>query len=340
MSKRKPMSDKTKKKIIIVLSILLLLIGGGALGINLYIDSMLNKMDKTAKISATDVGVNTNTKEKSEDKKIINIALLGIDNDGASNRSDAIKIISVNLEEDSVTINSVQRDNLVYIPGSVNRYDKLNHAYQYGGAELTLETLNYNFDLDITQYVAFNFDSVYKIVDLLGGVDITLSDLEATCIGITTGGGTYTLDGEKALNYARLRATDSDYGRMQRQTNVIASIMSTMVGKGVMEMMNVVTKALPYIETNMTNSEIKKYVTNMVGFSMDKLTQYQIPTNGYGDILQSVYLYGYGPHYILKDFSATVEQLHHNIYKDEEYTASEQVLKIEEEILTNYYTAQ
>lgn len=174
---------------------------------------------------------------------------------------------------------------------------------------------------------------------MIGGVNITLSDIEAICIGIKTGGGTYLLNGEQALGYARLRESDSDYTRMQRQNNVIRAILSTMVSKNPMELMNLVQEILPLIETNIPNNDIKSYVTKMVGFSMDNITQYQIPANGYGDVLQSVYLYGYGPHYILRDFSGAVEQLHRNIYKND-YKASEQVERIENEILTNYYTGQ
>lgn len=333
------MSIETKKKIIVVLSILLFILVGGIVGTNLYVDSLLNKMDKKDKISEKDAGVKEETKKESKEQKIVNVALLGIDNDGSAHRADAMKIISLDLDDKAITISSIQRDNLVYIPGSVNRYDKLNHSYQYGGAELLLQTFNYNFDLDMTQYVAFDFDAVYQVVDMIGGVNITLSDIEAICIGIKTGGGTYLLNGEQALGYARLRESDSDYTRMQRQNNVIRAILSTMVSKNPMELMNLVQEILPLIETNIPNSDIKSYVTKMVGFSMDNITQCQIPANGYGDVLQSVYLYGYGPHYILRDFSGAVEQLHRNIYKND-YKASEQVERIENEILTNYYTGQ
>lgn len=335
------MSTNTKKKIIVVLSVLLFILVGGIAGANLYVDSLLNKMNKQDKLTDKDTGVKEETKKESKDQKVVNIALLGIDNDGegTTHRADAMKIISLDLDDKTVTISSVQRDNLVYIPGSVNRYDKLNHSYAYGGAQLLLNTFNYNFDLDMTQYVAFDFDAVYQVVDMVGGVNITLSDLEAVCIGIQSGGGTYTLNGQQALNYVRLRESDNDYVRMQRQNNVIRAILSTMIGKGIPELMNSVQQILPLIETNIPNSDIKKYVTSMVGFSMDNLKQYQMPENGYGDVLQSVYLYGYGPHYILRDFSGMVEQLHRNIYNNN-YKASEQVERIENEILTNYYTGQ
>ena len=72
---------------------------------------------------------------------------------------------------------SFQRDTLIYIPEPENDFDKLNHAYWYGGAPLTLKTLNYNFDLDITRYVAFNFDAIEHIIDMIDGIELDESKL-------------------------------------------------------------------------------------------------------------------------------------------------------------------
>ena len=75
-----------------------------------------------------------------------------------------------------IKITSLQRDTLIWIPEPYNDYDKLNHAHWRGGPELAVKMLNYNFDLDITQYVGFSFEALETLVDLVDGIDITLPD--------------------------------------------------------------------------------------------------------------------------------------------------------------------
>lgn len=330
------MKKKTKKRIVIIVSVILALCIGGVVGVNLYVDSMLNRMTKTEVISIEDAGAN-----ESENTNIINIALLGLDDDGGeTHHSDVMKIISLNLDDESVTINSLQRDNLIYIPGDEPMFDKLNYAYKLGGPELTLQTFNYNLDLDITRYVTFDFTSVPKIVDLVGGVNIALSKEEASLLKLGSVASTYTLNGEQALSFSRIRSLDSDYRRMERQNRVISAILSKVTDLGLTELFDLIKQVLPLIETNLTNHEIKSYVTGMMGFNMDKLSQYQFPANEYDDIMQSIQIDGYGPYYIMKDFSATVEQLHHNIYKNDVYKASTRINELEQEIIEKYYTGE
>lgn len=318
------MSIKAKKRLIVVLATLLILIGGGFLGVNLYIDSILNKMDQKDKFNEKDV--NANELEGNVD----NIALLGVDksDDGSGSRSDVIKLISLDFDNKKIKITSIQRDNLVWQPKQ-DRYEKLNHAYWYDGAEGALSALNYNFDLDITQYVKFDFGSVEHIVDILGGVDITLTAAEASSIGVG-GAGTYHLDGAEALAYSRIRNLDSDYGRMQRQNNVINSVLAGVSGKSPFELLDIVNSVMPYIETNVSNGKIKEYATSLIGFDLGGTEQYQFPSEGYNSILTSLYLYGFGPHYVLKDFESEVKMLHDNIYGGD-YQVSDNVKKVDKE---------
>ncbi len=315
------MSVKAKKRLIVVLATLLILIGGGALGVNLYIDSILNKMDQTDSFSDSDVGANK------LDKNVTNIALLGIDNDSGTDiqRSDVMKLVSLNFKQKKIKITSLQRDNLVYIPMQ-EKYDKLNHGYRDDGAKGALSAINYNFDLNVTQYVKFSFDSVVQIVNMIGGVSINLNGAEAASLGLPL--GVQILNGEEALAYSRIRNIDSDYGRMQRQNNVINSILASMSGKSAFELLDIVTSVMPYVETNISNGQIKSYVTRLVSFDFSDIEQFQFPSEGYNSIQSSISLYGYGPLYILKDFSGEVELLHKNIY-GKDYKASDTVKKVE-----------
>lgn len=317
------MSIKAKKRLIVILSVLLAVIVAFGVGVNLYIDSFLNKLDRSKSISGDDVNL------AKLEGNVTNIALLGIDkDDGGGSRTDVVKLISLDYDHKKIKITSIQRDNLVYQPME-DRYEKLNHAYMWDGVEGTLSALNYNFDLNITQYVKFDFDSVETIVDILGGVDIALTDAEAASLGVGAA-GIYHLNGAQTLAYSRIRNLDSDYGRMARQTNVINAVLASVKGQSVSELLNTASHVLPYIETNVTNNEMKSMALAVVGFDLGNTEQFQFPSEGYGSILASLSLYGYGPHYVLNDFAGEVKLLHDNIY-EKDYKVSKNVKKVDKE---------
>ena len=107
----------------------------------------------------------------SQNGKITNIALFGLDsrNHDYEGRSDAIMVASVNGKTGKIKLVSIARDTYVNVPGYGET--KINHAYAYGGAELAIQTINENFNLDITDYAAVNFDSLADVIDAMGGID-------------------------------------------------------------------------------------------------------------------------------------------------------------------------
>ncbi len=116
-----------------------------------------------------------------------NIVLYGVDaRDGSldkGNRSDTIIIVSINNQTKDVKLCSVYRDSLFSIPDY--GFDKVTHAYSYGGAELSMSVLNTNLDLNITEFVTVNFDVLAEVIDALGGLELTLeSDDEVEQINL------------------------------------------------------------------------------------------------------------------------------------------------------------
>ena len=109
------------------------------------------------------------------DSQITNIALFGLDSreDGNTGRSDVVMVLSVDRRHHALKLTSILRDSEVSIEGY--GYDKITHAYAYGGPELAIKTLNQNFNLDIRNYVTVNFYQMAEIVDAFGGVDIQLT---------------------------------------------------------------------------------------------------------------------------------------------------------------------
>lgn len=153
--------------------------------------------------------------------------LLGIDGHSYKGRSDAMLVLSVNKDAQRVLLSSVPRDTFVYVEGK--GFSKLSHAYSYGGADLAVQTYEENFDIDIEHYFVVNFDSLPQIVDLVGGVTLTLTDAEAEHMGKQyaawgLSGGTQKLDGKEVLAYCRVRKIDSDYKRNERQFKALMAI--------------------------------------------------------------------------------------------------------------------
>ena len=171
----------------------------------------------------------------------VNVLLLGVDDlrEGAQ-RSDAVMIASVGYGRFKLT--SVMRDTLVEIPD--HGRNKLNAAYAYGGAEMVMRTLNQNFGLNIMHYAQVDYVALSRVIDAIGGVEITITDAERerlnatmlearrvfqplgyTAREVTRYGDNIPLDGLQAASYARIRKNDSDYMRTSRQRTLIAAIL-------------------------------------------------------------------------------------------------------------------
>ncbi|MGN1053793.1 MAG: LCP family protein [Erysipelotrichaceae bacterium] len=324
-----------KKKLIILLSIIILLIVSIFIGLNIYVDSIISRVEEGETIHTEDAEIAQEVLEREEVKDIENIALFGVDNSGAKyneERSDAMKIISLNKTDKTIAITSVERDVVVYIPGEYQKYGHFNWAYWFGGPKLAVQTLNYNLDLDITKYVTFTFGAVEDLVDLLGGIDVELTGNEAATVGIGSYAGTYTLNGKQALSYSRIRKLDSDFTRMERQNYVIQAVMNKLKNQDILTIMNIVNEMLPSINTNLTVNEIKDYITSLLSYDLGNIEQYKEPSGEYNDIETCPGLGGY----IVRSYSGMVENLHKNIYKVDSYEVSKRVKDNEERIYSTY----
>lgn len=324
-----------KKKLIILLSIIVLLIVSIFIGLNIYVDSIISRVEEGETIHTEDAEIAQEVLEREEVKDIENIALFGVDNSGAKyneERSDAMKIISLNKTDKTIAITSVERDVVVYIPGDYQKYGHFNWAYWFGGPKLAVQTLNYNLDLDITKYVTFTFGAVEDLVDLLGGIDVELTGNEAATVGIGSYAGTYTLNGKQALSYSRIRKLDSDFTRMERQNYVIQAVMNKLKNQDILTIMNIVNEMLPSINTNLTVNEIKDYITSLLSYDLGNIEQYKEPSGEYDDIETCPGLGGY----IVRSYSGMVENLHKNIYKVDSYEVSQRVKDNEERIYSTY----
>lgn len=321
-----------------ILGVIVVLIGGGLIWGNYMIDSTLDKMVTTEKVKKEEAEINETLLTKEEESQVINVAIFGIDKNGdqTDGRSDAMKIVSLDAKHNTAKITSIQRDTLIYIPGNKQDFEKLNHAYVYGGATLAMQTINYNFDLDLTRYVSFNFEAIEHVIDAMGGIELEIKDYEVPYIADVSKSGLQQLNGPQALEYMRIRHADSDYVRMDRQTNVMKAMFNKLTALGYGDLLALLNDCLPYIETNITKSEILSMGMQALKIDLENIQTYQIPSGGYDDINHTVSYNGYSPLYVMNSYQGMVKELHKNIYGDQSYEPSQTVKDLEAQIYEKF----
>ena len=261
-------------------------------------------------------------------KNVLLISTEGSTGDG-SEKSDTMIIASINSRTDEITLVSLMRDCYVVIPGYGE--NKLNAAYSFGGAELLMDTIEYNFGIAVEDYVSVNFVSFANVVDSVGGIDIEISDAEAQEINtimqaevnsimgddvlddLLDGGGELHLNGKQALSYARIRYIgNADFERTERQRRVIELVMDKVKSFDPTILPNVASSVLPGVETNMTTAELywlSLKVPFIVGYERQQL---QVPAEGtyYGQIMDC------GDSLIV-DFNANYNLIYETAYKEQ-----------------------
>jgi LCP family protein required for cell wall assembly len=306
--------------------IIIALVIVGMFGFTLY---ELRKVN-TTKISKTNenLGIkSTGNLEKEDDRKVINIALFGVDRRVKSepSRSDSIMILSIDIKNKEIKMSSIMRDTYVQIKD--HGETKINHAYAFGGPQLAIRTLNENLNLDIKNYVTVDFFNLEKIIDAIGGVTVDVKQDEISSLNINmleaaniekksiteiVKPGLQKLNGPQAVGYSRIRHdAEGDFRRTERQRIVLAAMITNIQSLGITEYPSVVSKLLPLTETSMSSLDIIKLGTRVFTANIKTLQQERFPVDGYweGKIMDGVW-------YLVADMETTVDQLHKFIYED------------------------
>ena len=309
-------------KVLGILLIIILILLGLTLGIGYAFIS--DKLSNVNYVDIDEANIELNSGVEQELKDYRNIAIFGLDsrdNSFSNSRSDCIIIVSINKKTNDVKLTSVYRDTYVDIEGY--GLDKITHAYAYGGPELAINTLNKNLDLNITEFVTVNFDTVETIVDSIGGITLTITDSEASQIGFSSG-GTYTLDGKEALAYSRIRKIDSDYQRTERMRTVLEAVFNKVKNQELSEISNFVDIVLPHISTNMSTNSIISLVPSAVFYKITDSTGWPYDVSGYS----SDAWYG-----VPVTLESNVKEFHQNIFGNSDYTPSDTVEEISDSII-------
>lgn len=294
MSRKKRNSRRRRKSFfrVFLLSIFIFsLIGFGVT----YIFNILNKVDSVEiPVDDTELGIKDEAIENSD---VINIALFGLDQEeGESvNRADTIMIASLDKVHKKIKLTSIMRDTYVDIPGY--KKDKINHSHAFGGPELSIKTINQNFDMNIREFVTIDFFGFEKIIDTLGGLEIDVKEnevfyvnrgvrdanrLDGTKGESISGSGLQTLDGRQAVAYSRIRKVgDGDFERTERQRFVLEQIVHKGLNAGITKYPSILNSALPLVKTSLSKTEMLSLGTFVFKSDIQEIDKYRLPINGH-----------------------------------------------------------
>jgi len=185
------------------------------------------------------------------------ILLLGLDGrEGLNDRSDTLILVSVDEKNKKAQLLSIPRDTRVKVRGKL---DKINAAYAYGGVDLSKKTVTDFLGVTIDRYVIINFNSLVKLVEQVGGIDVNVPfRMYNRLEGIDLQPGAQHLDGKQVLAYTRYR--DSKHGdreRAQRQQEVLQLLaVKVLEGKSLPQITNFINFVLEEVETDLTAREM------------------------------------------------------------------------------------
>lgn len=249
---------------------------------------------------------------KATAEDIINVLVVGQSSRAGeeSRMADTTMLVSLNTFDGTVTVFSVLRDSYVKLPdykGHVCGRAKFTVCYglgyNWGGTAGAMEMTNIcmrdNFGVEVDHNIEIDFESFIRVVDLLGGIEIELTEAEAKYLNdddlyvkYDVEPGLQYLDGMAALSYARMRKAegdnDSDIKRSARQRMVIEKLLDKVRGMSLSDLQFVADTLLPEITTTMTPSDIVEILTRVLPVFKDlNIVGATIPYDktGWGEII-------------------------------------------------------
>ena len=225
--------------------------------------------------------------EKTEDNAgraggSVNVLIVGLDNVEGGSRTDAIALAIFDADNKALRIASIPRDSRVYIPG--RSWDKINHAYVYGGIRLLRETLVNLTGIPIDYFVKVNYKSFPRIVDAIGGVDIYVekrlhyNDYSGKLF-INIQKGQQHMDGKTALGYVRFRHDPlGDIGRVQRQQKFVDIVMKKLKSPAIITRIPaLVNEVIDAVDTDLAPLEALKLMQFANSLPPDRIKMFMAP---------------------------------------------------------------
>lgn len=333
IEKKIKIKKRNRKIILLAVEFVVLLI----LAATLFIVTKLSKIEKN---NLDSVVVNQDISAESQEimSGYQTIALFGLDNRSngslSKGRSDVIMLANINNKTHDVKLVSVYRDSYLDTGGGI--YEKCNAAYAKGGPKQAVSMLNTNLDLAISDYVTVDFNAIIECIDLLGGVEMTITDDEANLMigyikelnGLTgnsskapASGGTYTLDGVQACAFARIRyGGGDDYKRTERQRAVLTAMVKKAQQSSLKTINRLIDQVFGDIQTSFSNADLIALASKIFNYKIGETSGF--PFEKAGKKYDKA-----GAVVVPCDLASNVTKLHVFLYDDTSYVPSETVKK-------------
>lgn len=222
------------------------------------------------------------------------VLIMGVDRrDGDVGRSDTLMLAAVDEEQGRATLLSIPRDTRVEV--GTYGYDKINHAYAFGGHEMTLAAVEKIVGVPVTHYVLIDTSAFERIVDVVGGVDINVEkrmhyedpwdDNGGLVIDLQP--GEQHMTGAQAIQYVRYRDGEGDIGRIARQQHFMRALLAQFLSPQVIpRLAAVVDEVKNAVETDLSTRQLLTLAKRMKDIEAGGMTmQMVIGTPAYlGDI--------------------------------------------------------
>lgn len=313
---KKALSKKKKTAVIVsaVLAVIIAVVGAGLI----YTAVKLGKLNKgkddsgiiaddpifeESDFSSIDADLNaasfkeaikewaTNGGEVMSSKNVINVLLIGYDNrkNELSGNTDALMLMSLNRKTKKITMSSFLRDTYVYYETDDGKagYNKINALCSIGGAQCLKKAIENHYKISVENYVAVNFASFEKLINEMGGINVTVQKYESSYYKTyfkkeIPFGENVLLDGFQALGFCRIRKcdADNDVSRVRRQQQVIKAIIDKVSEASATQVDDYLDAVLPYISTDLKNQEIISLGTKAIWFKWYnyEIQNMQLPT--------------------------------------------------------------
>lgn len=299
-----------RRKIIFGIEITVLLILSGILFVYAWINRSMDKMNQDT-LDSSQIQINSEVKANTDLSQMSGtqvIALVGVDARGVkgselaeSMNSDTIILCCIDHDKQEIRMVSIMRDtwmNMAKYTDEYYEFDKANSAYNRGGPESMLSMLNTNLDLALTDYVTVNFKALADAIDVLGGLDIEMTNAE--CVhannynrevseaqGVEYEAIPYDEDlgddysevrhvsGALATSYARIRYGGGDDAKRTSRQRIVINLMVQKIKQNPTKIPEILDKVMGNVSTSLTKNEILELGMHAVTYTMG--TSYAYP---------------------------------------------------------------
>lgn len=233
------------------------------------------------------------------DSAVRNILVFGVDarsSDEVQARTDSIMIVTLDKRQNDIKITSIMRDSEFELDSQNRSRAKVNAAYVYGGVGLLINTINTQMDMDIQEYMMFDFWSSAAIVDEVGGIELDIKQEEIQNFNqilsemnklfgdpagtdLITKPGRQLVNGKQAISWARIRYVGTDFARTQRQRTITETLIRKVAGMNVLEQLRVGEALLGGVVTNLNRFSMLDAGRTVLG-GLHNIEQYRVPADG------------------------------------------------------------